>query len=531
MSAFKVFYSWQSDLPGNKTRYFIREAIDKAIELARETEAIEAERDEATKGLMGSPDIVQSIFAKINECDLFVADVSLCYKHEIDGTDGDAEKKEKKSPNPNVLIELGYAARALGWDRIICICNTDFGKLDELPFDIGHNRATPYSLENGKSRNENKLELALTIISNIHGLQGKATPVRAGIAHHIIGFYDAETKDVCEELHAVELKTDGYIANNEKLKTEALKLINQINKLSERIAETENLEIAAHTALEGSGLIDTLGALTGIKESLDPEFAEQILQPQLPMENVVISDEECRNDRERIKNLLNLDVNDDFFSFGRLRKSKIRFQGDIFEGSDDEREKYDKYTELSSILLRLEAREDYLHTFDGMRFVPLAVKNVSITADDNITITVEVEDGEAVAPEKDLICEQLDGVQGCICEEGIIEEIFYLPEDGVIRREEAAFDPVDYVPNYMPFIKERGKTEEDYEEALADFIAQASGVNRYEFEISSLRPNECKWLTPGILVKPAPNGKIGIHYRISSSKSTGKIEGRLELIE
>ena len=69
---FKIFYSWQSDLPGNKTRYFIKEAIDKAIQLAKDVEAIEAERDEATQGLTGSPDIVQSIFKKIDECDLLL---------------------------------------------------------------------------------------------------------------------------------------------------------------------------------------------------------------------------------------------------------------------------------------------------------------------------------------------------------------------------------------------------------------------------------------------------------------------------
>ena len=30
MPTFKIFYSWQSDLPGNKTRNFIRNCIDDA---------------------------------------------------------------------------------------------------------------------------------------------------------------------------------------------------------------------------------------------------------------------------------------------------------------------------------------------------------------------------------------------------------------------------------------------------------------------------------------------------------------------
>ena len=79
MQKFKIFYSWQSDLPGNRTRSFIRECIDEAIELAQESETVEAERDEATKGVTGSPDIVATLFSKIDNCDLFIADLSLCF--------------------------------------------------------------------------------------------------------------------------------------------------------------------------------------------------------------------------------------------------------------------------------------------------------------------------------------------------------------------------------------------------------------------------------------------------------------------
>lgn len=69
---FKIFYSWQSDLPTAKTKVFIRECINEAIELAQNTEYIEAERDEATKGVTGAPDIVAALFSKIDECDLFI---------------------------------------------------------------------------------------------------------------------------------------------------------------------------------------------------------------------------------------------------------------------------------------------------------------------------------------------------------------------------------------------------------------------------------------------------------------------------
>ena len=83
-------------------------------------------------------------FKKIDNCDLFVADVSLCYK---------CSQNEKMSPNPNVMVELGYAAKVLGWERIICIANEDYGK--ELPFDVAHNRVIFYSLGKQKARNIN----------------------------------------------------------------------------------------------------------------------------------------------------------------------------------------------------------------------------------------------------------------------------------------------------------------------------------------------------------------------------------------
>lgn len=141
MGKFKIFYSWQSDLPKNKTRNFIRRCIDEAIDLAEESEAIDAERDEATTGVTGSPNIVTTLFDKIDDCDLFVADISLCFVGIQNG--------QKKSPNPNVMLELGYAAKKLGWERIICLCNVDYGS--EYPFDIAHNRVTNFSFE-GKTQ-------------------------------------------------------------------------------------------------------------------------------------------------------------------------------------------------------------------------------------------------------------------------------------------------------------------------------------------------------------------------------------------
>ena len=181
MRKFSIFYSWQSDLPGNKTRNFIRSCIDDAIDLALSCETIEAQRDEATLGTTGSPNIVTTLFSKIDECDLFIAAISLCFTK---------DQGEKKSPNPNVILELGYAAKTLGWDRIICICNTDYG--NNYPFDIAHQRITTYALD-GKNKAEVKNALSRVIFKNIRDLRSSAPRARNGMSLHIVGSYDSKT--------------------------------------------------------------------------------------------------------------------------------------------------------------------------------------------------------------------------------------------------------------------------------------------------------------------------------------------------
>lgn len=50
----------------------------------------------------------------------------------------------RATPNPNVLVELGYAAHSLGWDRIIVVVNTAHGAIEELPFDFRARRVVTY---------------------------------------------------------------------------------------------------------------------------------------------------------------------------------------------------------------------------------------------------------------------------------------------------------------------------------------------------------------------------------------------------
>ena len=129
-----IFYSWQNDLDGKTHRYFIEKCLKKALTDLEKDAAIYMSYDRDTKGINGSPDITATIFDKIDKCVLFVCDVSIV----------NSNAEGRKMPNPNVLVELGYAASKLGWDRIICLFDGNTGDIEDLPFDLRQKRVTPF---------------------------------------------------------------------------------------------------------------------------------------------------------------------------------------------------------------------------------------------------------------------------------------------------------------------------------------------------------------------------------------------------
>lgn len=160
-----IFNSWESDLPNNANWTFIENCIKRSTKELIELQpiSINLTLDRATREESGSPDITESIFSKISNSSVFIADISIinCSKD-----------NSRKVPNPNVLIELGYAARTLGWEKIICIYNTDFGSFDDLPFDLRNRRIMAYSLK-GKRKTEAKKDLVNRIKKSIIEMQSK----------------------------------------------------------------------------------------------------------------------------------------------------------------------------------------------------------------------------------------------------------------------------------------------------------------------------------------------------------------------
>lgn len=133
-----IFFSWQSDTPNNVGRNFVSNILKKVIEdITFDTSIDEALRDgleidHDTKGVPGTPPIVETIFKKIDEASAFVGDLTFTGNR----PNGDPV------PNPNVLIEYGWALKSLTHSKIILIMNTAYGdpNIDQMPFDLKHFR-------------------------------------------------------------------------------------------------------------------------------------------------------------------------------------------------------------------------------------------------------------------------------------------------------------------------------------------------------------------------------------------------------
>jgi len=162
-----IFFSWQSDLPSGVTRVLIEKAIEQVL-AARKNVSVHLNEnvDRDTMNTSGSPDIVDSVFNKIDSCSVFVADISLINEHSA----------EKRTPNPNVLIELGYAIKTIGWENIILVFNEAYGKISDIPFDLRQRRTLKYAALSGEVKQPAQDKLTTDIAQIISEMLDRQLP-------------------------------------------------------------------------------------------------------------------------------------------------------------------------------------------------------------------------------------------------------------------------------------------------------------------------------------------------------------------
>lgn len=242
-----IFYSWQSDLIGNKTKWLLNEVIEELVLDLSDTLTIYADRD--TKNCAGSPDIVQTILNKINQSDLFIADVSIVGSYD----------NQKYTSNPNVLFELGYAVNMLGWDNIICIMNTDYGCVEQLPFDIRQHRILTYSI-NKDGRSKAKKQLKEILKDAIINARYTEKPSSDKVQYNV-GCYNFNTNKVEKRLTPINIRESEFVLN---FKSSA---VSKIKELIELIKGVDNNKMIC-SKLEGMNLIKLQDELTGIQDKI-----------------------------------------------------------------------------------------------------------------------------------------------------------------------------------------------------------------------------------------------------------------------
>lgn len=149
---YRIFFSWQSDTDASINRSLIQQALRKACETLELEQGHSFFVDEATREVQGAVDIPASIEHKVQRCDMFVGDVTIINKGAT----------KRKTPNPNVMFEMGIAALSCGWDRIVPVCNEHFGRFEMLPFDIRHRRCMKYRLSADNSDSKRAIASKLT---------------------------------------------------------------------------------------------------------------------------------------------------------------------------------------------------------------------------------------------------------------------------------------------------------------------------------------------------------------------------------
>ena len=432
MEALKIFYSWQSDLPGNRTRYLIQESIQSTVAAMKDVVEIEADRD--TKGAFGSPDIAQTIFSKIDECDIFIADVSIINKYHSMNADGSKSEEIKTTPNPNVLIELGYAAKSLGWENIICVINTEYGEIEELPFDIRQRRLTPFNLSVSK-RETIKKELSTIIVSTVMNVLSVGKRPKSGVANHVLGIYDYEQKQLLDNVSLLEVTLSPNYNN----------LLMSMKENAENIISKISL-IKLKAYIEPPVQLENIKETTNLSEDIDANSASiNVLMNNFskidlfsPKETpCFISEKEQTELKEKARTYLGCELSEDFFGLGELKKSVSLFPNSSTQyfGTANEKQKNELIWELKGSLLDLELLEMYIKTFENCFIIPLAIHNISSVADDEISIYISVDPttADVILPGEQLISNDIKELAGIIYDTGFIKQLFLMTENSDIH--------------------------------------------------------------------------------------------------
>lgn len=492
-SKFTIFYSWQSDLPSNKNKNAINNCIEKAIKKTQRE--IVADRD--TKNVAGTPDITNTIFEKIDESDYFVADISLVSKY------GKAFKNKKYNPNSNVLLELGYAAGVLGWDRILCVFNTEFGNMNDLPFDLRNKRILSY---NSKEQNYRK-ELTAQFKDIFEEASNKGIRAKSGLSLIKIMGYNFEKHDCTNNLIPYKLSnTPNYKTLKENLKDEIKELCNNIGKCVVQ---------PRHSIIKKT----MTGSAVGRLVAYNWNKSEYVDAEPFDLDRVI----------DRLGKIVNLNYERSYFSFGNLKISTTPVlsipglnNGPSLEGTEDEKNKRYLYIDLVKKIDDYELMEEFVEIMDEYDIFPLIIFNNSLIKDENIEIDLSVDEQTKIIKLKDIVDKFNEKKLINLVGDGLLTKLlFNFVYSDEITNEDV---PTKY-PRVDMFNREKEEdlesSTDEYEKLVLNFDI---GVEKLEGRIylDQLRAHERKWASKLIIVNK--NSNLIVDYKIKSDFSDGDIK-------
>lgn len=229
MTKITVFYSWQSWTERKNNYNFIGDAIKEAIK-PTDSLTYDLTLDRDTLDTSGAVTIVDTIFEKIEKCYIFICDVTPVATLPTD-------KNNNQIPNPNVLLELGFAVAHIGWSRVILVANSANLRIEELPFDLRGRKLLRYRLGNEETRAETKRKFSNDIRDAID-LILRDSPPSVRQQSTVIDRVKGLLQDGTKQIELEELVQSSFV--QQKQKFDAPEIIAARQKLIEQDSNFES---------------------------------------------------------------------------------------------------------------------------------------------------------------------------------------------------------------------------------------------------------------------------------------------------
>ena len=240
---------------------------------------------------------------------------------------------------------------------------------------------------------------------------------------------------------------------------------------------------------------------------------------------------------EDIKKFWDINISDDFFYVGNLKKNDIFMSvtGSIsYEGEEIEKQKNNLINNLDYIIWQLKAVDFFISTLKNVKIIPLCIKNVGSITDEDITVCLHLVGRENHFYDIEIDCEQkekaiLNIFASILIEEDLLDTIFKVESNNIINVLSEDEMPFISTMNLETILIRKKYGLQDLIYRMENYFIKATGET-IVFEVSKLRSGENILLYPFIAV--VTNCKeIELEYSILSNNLGEKVVEKIKVIE